>query len=190
VITPIVNELVVKAREELKFKGIGHRFIACSLILPTRFQNAKTLNFLCPMPYLISREFTFCYGHRLLNYDGKCSHLHGHNGRVVLTLCSETLDEQGMVHDFSELKDVIDGWIQRVIDHNMVLHKDDPMVPVLQEQEAPLFLMDDNPTAENFARLFFELAQTMNYPVCRVQFWETEKCCAEYSDHHVTTHHS
>jgi len=115
-----------------------------------------------------------------LNYDGKCAHLHGHNGRLILTLRSETLNEQGMVLDFSELKNAIDRWIQKTIDHKMVLHKDDPLVPVLQKQGEPLFLMDENPTAENFAKRFFELAQSMNYPVCHVQFWETEKCCAEY----------
>jgi len=133
------------------------------------------------MPYFtISREFTFCYGHRLLDYDGKCACLHGHNGRLVLTLRSETLDECGMVRDFAELKGTIDDWIQREIDHKMVLRKDDPLVSILQGRGEPLFLMDENPTAENFARLFFELAQSMNYPVCRVHFWETEKCCAEY----------
>ena len=146
--------------------GVGYRFFH--------------FYFLFFILFLISREFTFCYGHRLLNYDGKCANLHGHNGRLVLTLRSEVLDERGMVLDFGELKKAIDGWIQQTLDHKMVLHKDDPLVPVLQKQGEPLFLMDENPTAENFARLFFELAQSMNYPVCRVQFWETEKCCAEF----------
>ena len=134
------------------------------------------------MSYFISREFVFCYGHRLLNHGGKCARLHGHNGRLILTLRSDTLDGQGMVLDFAELKNAIDDWIQRTIDHTMVLHQDDSLVPVLQEQGEPLFLMDGNPTAENFARLFFKLADSMNYPVCRVQFWETEKCCAEYHE--------
>ncbi len=130
--------------------------------------------------YTISREFTFCYGHRLLNYNGKCAHLHGHNGRVILTLRAESLDEQGMVLDFTELKNAIGGWIQRTIDHKMVLRKNDPAVPILQKMGEPLFLMDESPTAENFARLFFDLAQSLNFPVSRVQFWETEKCQAEY----------
>ena len=34
--------------------------------------------------FTVSREIDFCYGHRLLNYAGKCRHLHGHNGRVVI----------------------------------------------------------------------------------------------------------
>ena len=33
--------------------------------------------------FRVTKEIHFCYGHRLLNYDGKCRHLHGHNGRAV-----------------------------------------------------------------------------------------------------------
>ena len=36
--------------------------------------------------YRVTREIRFCYGHRLLHYDGKCKHLHGHNGRAVISL--------------------------------------------------------------------------------------------------------
>ena len=36
--------------------------------------------------FRVTREIFFCYGHRLLNYEGKCRHLHGHNGRAVITL--------------------------------------------------------------------------------------------------------
>ena len=34
----------------------------------------------------VTREIDFCYGHRLLNYEGKCRHLHGHNGKALITL--------------------------------------------------------------------------------------------------------
>ena len=36
--------------------------------------------------FRITREIHFCYGHRLLNYDGKCRHLHGHNGKAQIVL--------------------------------------------------------------------------------------------------------
>ena len=39
--------------------------------------------------FSVTREITFCYGHRLLDYDGKCRYLHGHNGRAVITLAGE-----------------------------------------------------------------------------------------------------
>src|SRR5262245_34845910 len=61
--------------------------------------------------FLVTRELRFCYGHRLLEYDGKCRHLHGHNGRAVITLQSARLDELGMVMDFSKIKRVVGGWI-------------------------------------------------------------------------------
>ena len=36
--------------------------------------------------YRVTKEIHFCYGHRLLDYAGKCRHLHGHNGKAVVTL--------------------------------------------------------------------------------------------------------
>ena len=61
--------------------------------------------------FRVTREIDFCYGHRLLNYEGKCRYLHGHNGRAVIVLESRTLDSRGMVLDFSEIKQVVSRWI-------------------------------------------------------------------------------
>ena len=41
--------------------------------------------------FRVSREINFCYGHRLLNYPGKCCHLHGHNGKLTITLLHHVL---------------------------------------------------------------------------------------------------
>ena len=54
--------------------------------------------------FRVTRRIDFCYGHRLLNYDGKCKNLHGHNGRAVISIESSSLDERGMVLDFSDIK--------------------------------------------------------------------------------------
>src|SRR5438067_2031165 len=54
----------------------------------------------------VTKEIRFCYGHRLLRYEGKCRHLHGHNGRAVITLAAAKLDSLGMVLDFSQIKKV------------------------------------------------------------------------------------
>ena len=130
--------------------------------------------------YSVTREFHFCYGHRLLNYDGKCAHPHGHNGRVEITLESETLDERGMVCDFTELKRLIGDWIDENLDHKMVLAGDDPLVAVLAAMNEPMYLMPCPPTAENFAKLIFDLVKGRSYPVRKVVFWETDKCAAAY----------
>ncbi|MCL2116946.1 MAG: 6-carboxytetrahydropterin synthase [Planctomycetaceae bacterium] len=129
----------------------------------------------------ITREFHFCYGHRLLHYEGKCAHPHGHNGRVEITLASETLDVCGMVLDFSELKRVVNDWVEENLDHKMVLADDDPLVPVLAAMQEPMYLMPCPPTAENLSKLIFNLVKGRGYPVSKVVFWETDKCSATYS---------
>ena len=82
--------------------------------------------------FRVSREINFCYGHRLLNYAGKCRYLHGHNGRAIITIESKTLDERGMVLDFTEIKQVVSTWIDDNLDHRMLLHQSDPVVPFLR----------------------------------------------------------
>jgi 6-pyruvoyltetrahydropterin/6-carboxytetrahydropterin synthase len=130
--------------------------------------------------FRVSRQIDFCYGHRLLDYQGKCCHLHGHNGKLVITIETAGLDERGMVIDFSDLKKAIGGWIDQHLDHRMILRRDDPAVPVLTELGEPLFLMDANPTAENIARLIYEITSAQGISVVQVQLWETPGCVATY----------
>lgn len=63
--------------------------------------------------FRVTKHIEFCYGHRLLNYEGKCRHLHGHNGRVEVHIEADRLDARGMVYDFSEIKEAIKNWIER-----------------------------------------------------------------------------
>jgi 6-pyruvoyltetrahydropterin/6-carboxytetrahydropterin synthase len=128
----------------------------------------------------VAREIQFCYGHRLLNYDGKCRHLHGHNGKAIITLEAEQLDAQGMVVDFARLKRIVGGWIDEALDHKMLLHRDDPVLGYLRAQGEPVFVMDVNPTAENVARLIYDYAAERGFPVVEVQLWETDACQASY----------
>lgn len=130
--------------------------------------------------FQVSREIDFCYGHRLLNYDGKCRFLHGHNGRAVITLESENLDNLGMVLDFSDIKRVVSDWIDEHLDHRMILNRQDPIVPVLKEMGEPMHLIDTNPTAENIAKLIHDFAATHGFPVLQTQLWETPHCYATY----------
>jgi 6-pyruvoyltetrahydropterin/6-carboxytetrahydropterin synthase len=131
--------------------------------------------------FRVTREITFCYGHRLLHYDGKCRHLHGHNGRAVLTLEAPQLDDLGMVVDFSRIKQVVSTWIDEALDHRMLLHRDDPALPLLRQQGEPVFVMDVNPTAENIAKLIYDFAAGQGFPVVEVRLWETDTCCATYA---------
>ncbi len=130
--------------------------------------------------FQVTREIDFCYGHRLLNYEGKCRHLHGHNGRAVITIESETLDHRGMVMDFSDIKTVVSGWIDENLDHRMILNRNDPAIPFLQEQSEPIFIIDSNPTAENIAKLIYEFADSQGFPILEVRLWETPRSFAVY----------
>jgi 6-pyruvoyltetrahydropterin/6-carboxytetrahydropterin synthase len=130
--------------------------------------------------FRVSREIDFCYGHRLLQYEGKCRHLHGHNGRAIITLETASLDGQGMVVDFNEIKRRINVWIDDHIDHRMILHRDDPIVPILEKQGEPMYLLDANPTAENIAKLIADKSRELGVPVVEVRLWETPHCFATY----------
>jgi 6-pyruvoyltetrahydropterin/6-carboxytetrahydropterin synthase len=130
--------------------------------------------------FRVTQVIDFCYGHRLLNYDGKCRHLHGHNGRAEIVMEGKELDSRGMVVDFADIKKSIRTWIEAELDHRMLLHEDDPALDFLREQQEPVFLLPHNPTAENIARLIFEYAHSQGYPVIEVSLWETPKAFATY----------
>ena len=132
--------------------------------------------------FRVTRELDFCYGHRLLNYDGKCRYLHGHNGHAIITIESDKLDHRGMVLDFSDIKRVVASWIDANLDHRMLLNKEDPMVPILQAHGEPVFLMETNPTAENIAKLIFDFTASRGFPIVEAQLWETPHCVATYRE--------
>lgn len=133
-----------------------------------------------PTMFQVTREIDFCYGHRLLDYDGKCKNLHGHNGKVLITLEAPSLDRLGMVLDFADIKRVIQKWIDNELDHRMILRRDDPLVDALREANEPLVLIDENPTAENLAKLIADRGVNEGFPVVEVRFWETPHCSATY----------
>ena len=132
--------------------------------------------------FRVAREIEFCYGHRLLNYDGKCKYLHGHNGKAVIILENESLDERGMLVDFSDIKKQVATWIDLNLDHRMILSKADPFAEYFQQQGQPVFLIDANPTAENIAKLIFDFAKSQKLPVLEVTLWETFKSYASYRE--------
>lgn len=130
--------------------------------------------------FRITQEIEFCYGHRLLNYSGKCRHLHGHNARAVIVLEGTDLDQRGMLIDFTDIKRELRSWIDAELDHRMILCDRDPALAMLQQMGEPVFVIAENPTAENIARLIFERARLRGLPVVEVSLWETPRSCATY----------
>ena len=130
--------------------------------------------------YLVTKRIDFCYGHRLLDYDGICKHPHGHNAVVEVDVRTDQLDARNMVADFSDIKRIVKGWIDREIDHKMLLRHDDPLVAPLKELGEPMFLLDSNPTVERIAKLIFDMACHQGLEVQAVRVWETPTSFAEY----------
>lgn len=132
--------------------------------------------------YRVVKELSFCYGHRLLDYQGKCAHPHGHNARVEIEFGKDQLDHRGMVLDFVDIKNEVKNFLDEELDHKMLLRQDDALTKILQELGEPVFVMRDNPTAENIAQVIFDYTKSRGLPVFSVKLWETPSSYAEYRE--------
>ena len=133
------------------------------------------------MRYEIVKRVDFCFGHRLINYDGKCNQPHGHNGRVDIRLAANELDKLGMVADFRDVRHLVEDWINVHIDHRMVLQRGDPLIESIAALGQQVFEMDENPTTENMARLLYYKVKELGFPVVSLTLWETPDSCATYT---------
>ena len=117
----------------------------------------------------------------MLEHDGVCKHVHGHNAVAEIEVRAETLDSRDMVVDFGDIKRLVKEWIDREIDHRMILRRDDPLVKTLQALGEPVYLLDSNPTAERIARLLFDVSRKQGLAVERVTLWETPSSWTTYA---------
>ena len=136
--------------------------------------------------YQLTTEHSFDSAHFLAGYDGKCGNLHGHRWRVLLTVQSETLREdqqqKGMCVDFAELKKDLRTELD-ALDHVLIIEQvslSESTMKALQEEKFQVVEMPFRPTAENFARYFYELFTLKGYPVAKVEVYETPNNSAVY----------
>ena len=136
--------------------------------------------------YQLTTEHSFDSAHFLAGYDGKCGNVHGHRWRVLLTVQSETLREdrqqKGMCVDFAELKKDLRTELD-ALDHVLIIEQGslrESTMKALQEEKFQVVEMPFRPTAENFARYFYELFTLKGYPVAKVEVYETPNNSAVY----------
>ena len=136
--------------------------------------------------YQLTTEHSFDSAHFLAGYDGKCGNLHGHRWRVLLTVQSETLREdrqqKGMCVDFAELKKDLRTELD-ALDHVLIIEQGslrESTMKASQEEKFQVVEMPFRPTAENFARYFYELFTLKGYPVAKVEVYETPNNSAVY----------
>lgn len=115
--------------------------------------------------YKISKDFSFSAAHSLsgLPVDHPCSRLHGHNYVVTVHLRSKELTQQGFVRDYNELK-IVKEYIDSHLDHRN-----------LNDVLAPL-----NSTAENLAKMLYDVFKSRLPELYAVEVSETSKTSAIY----------
>ena len=106
--------------------------------------------------YYVNKRFEITAAHRLeLSYKSKCSNLHGHNWIVTVECRSRELNADGMVVDFTHIKEMV---MDR-LDHSVIND-----------------VIECNPTAENIARWIVDTV-----PCCwRCEVQESEGNTAIY----------
>jgi len=132
--------------------------------------------------YTITKEVYFCYGHRLMNHPGKCRNLHGHSVKASISIRQDQLNQQGMVCDFADIRECVEGFVDQYLDHNFLLHKDDPIIPMLIENNERHLALDEHPTAEVLSKMIYVHLKTSGFNVAQVTLWETASAYATFSD--------
>ncbi len=114
----------------------------------------------------LSVESHFSAAHHLLNYDGKCENVHGHNWKIEVAIEGEALDKSGMLIDFRIIKNYMWEVLERLD------HKD---LNTLEE------FKNISPSSENIAKfIYIELKEKLPQ-LKKVSVWETEKAKATYT---------
>jgi 6-pyruvoyltetrahydropterin/6-carboxytetrahydropterin synthase len=131
--------------------------------------------------YLVTKRIEFCYGHRLLDYDGVCTHPHGHNAGGEVDVSTVALDHRNLVADFCDIKRIVKGWSDRVLDLKMIVRQDDPLVEPLRQLGEPMYNPASNPTVERIATLIFDNARELGIHIVANRVWETPSSNATYS---------
>ena len=119
--------------------------------------------------YTLTISSGFSAAHRLINYQGSCEKLHGHNWKVEVSVIAHELDEAGIGLDFKTLKRQT-GEVIEELDHSYL-------------NEIPAF-KGLSPSSEHIARyLFQKIGEQLNNETVRidsVRVWESENASARY----------
>lgn len=109
----------------------------------------------------VTKEFSFEMAHALWNYDGPCRNVHGHSYRLFVTLSGKPVDDpgnprNGMVMDFTELKNIVKKEIISVFDHAVTVsdNYEKEKMDVFKKMFDNIIIVDYQPTCENLVTDF------------------------------------
>ena len=138
--------------------------------------------------YTIETQVSFDSAPFLAGYQGKCGNIHGHRWTVKVVVQGEQLEEEqlqtrGMLMDFSQLKQELKTMGDK-LDHVFIIEKNtlaEDTLHCLLRDGFRIVEMDFRPTAENFAKWFYDELTKQGYPLKSVMVYETPNNCATYS---------
>lgn len=137
--------------------------------------------------YILRTKSEFDSAHFLKDYVGRCANIHGHRWVITIEVGSEDVliegPDRGMVVDFGKLKDDLKEETSK-LDHTLILEKGslkDSTKEAMIEEGFSMVEVDFRPTAENFAKYFYDKMSLKGYKVIRARVYETPDNCAEYT---------
>jgi len=136
--------------------------------------------------YIIEREFYIAIGHALSKHKGNCHRQHGHNISIMVSVQSETLDENDMVMDFGVLKELCNKYIEP-FDHSLLLNENSKeVIDVLKKNDCLIHEFSSDPTAEVLCKDLYGKIKDylcMYHPTVQINsvtIYENEKSNATY----------
>ena len=140
--------------------------------------------------WIIRKKFKFEMAHVLdSSYSTECQNIHGHSYYLEIFIKRDCLNDDGMVIDFKELKELINELIIKKFDHKLVLNEKNPLFSVFDSLVMNgVVFVNYNPTAENMVKDFHEkIKDKLIYFLpglygIKVRLHETDTGYAEYSD--------
>ena len=109
----------------------------------------------------ITKEFSFEMSHVLSDYDGPCRNVHGHSYKLFVTVSGTPVDDRndpknGMVIDFTDLKELVHKEIIIVFDHSVTIsaYQDSEKTEACRTMFGNTVVVDYQPTCENLVADF------------------------------------
>lgn len=119
--------------------------------------------------FILTIRTSFAAAHNLMNYQGDCENLHGHNWKVEVAVMARELDKAGLGIDFKVLKREA-GEVINELDHKYL--NDNPAFREL------------SPSSEHIACYLFQHISTRlnsdNIKVKSITVWESDNASACY----------
>lgn len=130
----------------------------------------------------IAKEFRWEMGHRLLYHKGKCKNLHGHSYKLLVEFAGQP-DENGMIMDYYDVKEIVGPVIER-LDHSiMVFDKDKELLNIFNILNSDFVKVNFETTAENICGYLLDKIRACKLPPTitgiKVKVYETETTYAE-----------